>query len=95
MDRDARIEQLRAACGCKEGAAALLLVVAAYIFAPEYFPRGDTIWAQVAIGLGIALAGAVVGKIAGLLIAHVKLRRLLRSPMPSPDFSARPGRLLQ
>ena len=86
MDRDARIDQLRAACGCKEGMAALLLVVAAYIFVPEYFPRGDTIWTQLAIGLGVALAGAVVGKVAGLLIAQVKLRRLLRSPAPSPDF---------
>ena len=94
MDQDARIDQLRAACGCKEGMAGLLLAVAAYVFAPEYFPRGDTIWTQVAIGLGIALAGAVGGKIAGLLIAHVKLRRLLRSPAPSSDFPARLGRLL-
>ena len=94
MDQDARIDQLRAACGCKEGMAALLLAVAAYIFAPEYFPRGDTIWSQVAIGVVIALAGAVVGKMAGLLIAQVKLRRLMRGPAPSSDFHARPGRVL-
>ena len=94
MDRDDRIEQLRTACGCKEGAAALLLAVAAYIFVPEYFPRGDTIWTEVAIGLGIALAGAVVGKIVGLLIAQVKLRRLLRHPASSSGISVRPRRLL-
>jgi len=93
MDRDARIDRLRAACGCKEGAAALLLAVAAYVLVPEYFPRGDTTLTQVAIGLGIALAGAVVGKIVGLLIAQLMLRRLLRKSASSPGIDVGRGRL--
>jgi hypothetical protein len=86
MDRDTRIAKLRAACGCKEGLLALVLAVAAYIFLPQYFPSSETTWGAVGIGVGVALCGAILGKFAGLLIAQVRLRQLLRTRTLADHF---------
>ena len=81
MEREARIAELRTACGCTEGLVALVLGVSAYLAMPEYFMAAETTWGKVWIGVAVALASAVVGKLAGLLIAQLRLRRLLRAPV--------------
>jgi hypothetical protein len=86
MDRDERIAELRAACGCKESLLALVVAVTAYLLLPQYFPTSETIWGVVLIGVGVALGGAVIGKLAGLLIAQARLRRLLRRPTLADHF---------
>ncbi len=80
MDRETRIAGLRNACGCKEGSAALVLAVGAYLLWPVLFPDAETTWGKVLVGVAIALGSAVVGKLLGLLVAQVRLRRLLRTP---------------
>ena len=78
MNRDQRIDRLRNACGCKESFFALLLALAAYFLLPQYFPHRATSIGTIAIGVGIAIAAAVIGKVTGLLIAQIRLQRLLR-----------------
>ncbi|MBP1687991.1 MAG: hypothetical protein H6Q33_4134 [Deltaproteobacteria bacterium] len=75
-----RIAELRSACGCKEGMIALVLGAAGYGLALCYFPIGDSTLQRILIGIAAGLGSAVIGKLFGLLVAQMRLRRLLREP---------------
>lgn len=71
-----RIADLRSACGCKESLIALVIGVVGYCLVLRYFPIGDTTLQRVLLGVAAGLGCAVVGKLFGLLVAQVRLRRL-------------------
>lgn len=75
--RENRIAVLRSACGCKEGMIALMIGLAGYGIALRYFPISDTTLHRIVLGIAAGLGSAVVGKLFGLLVAQVRLRRLL------------------
>jgi len=75
--RENRIAQLRSACGCKEGMIALVIGVAGYGLALRDFAIGDTTLQRILLGIAAGLGSAVIGKLFGLLVAQVRLRRLL------------------
>jgi len=60
------------ACGCETGAAFVLLTLVALV------ARGVPGAGGVAAGLGVCLVSGVVGKLAGLAVAEVSVRRSLR-----------------
>jgi hypothetical protein len=72
--QERQIQKLRHACGCTSGMVVMLLCLAGYLHTPSH---GGLVH-RLLVGLGIALAGAVVGKLAGLLWAHARLVKLLR-----------------
>jgi hypothetical protein len=65
-------------CGCHAGGLALLvaLVVVAVIGIAS---PGDLTWSRALAGVGTCTAAAVVGKLAGIAVAQVRLRRDIRS----------------
>lgn len=78
--RERQIRTLEHSCGCTSGMILMLAGVAGYVLyllraAPSDLGQGRR-WLT---GLGIALAGAVVGKLAGLLWARIRLARLRRA----------------
>jgi hypothetical protein len=75
--RESRIAELRSACGCKEGMVALVIGVLLYGLALRYFLIGDSTLQRILLGIAAGLGSAVIGKLLGLLIAQVRLRRLL------------------
>ena len=75
--RESRIAELRSACGCKEGMITLVIGVALYVLALRYFPIGDSTLQRILLGVAAGLGSAVIGKLFGLLVALVRLRRLL------------------
>jgi len=72
-----RIAELRAACGCKEGMVALVLGLAAYGVALQYFVIGDTTLQRVLMGVAAGLGSALLGKVFGLTLAQLRLRHVL------------------
>lgn len=64
-------------CGCHAGGLALLAALAVVALAGILSP-GDLTWSRVATGIGICIAAAVVGKLAGIVVAQVRLRRDVR-----------------
>lgn len=56
----------------------MLLCLAGYLTYDLRASSPDGLVHRLLAGLGIALAGAVAGKLAGLLWAHARLARLLR-----------------
>ena len=86
MDRETelRIRRLRTACGCKSGLVAMLAAVTAYVVVSASGPHGPGLVHRLLVGAGVGLAGAIVGKCAGLLWARVRLALLLRSPAVAP-----------
>jgi len=77
MSREKRIAELRSACGCKEGMIALVIGATGYGVALRYLRIGDTPLRRILLGIAAALGSAVIGKLFGLLVAQVRLRRLL------------------
>lgn len=78
--REREIRRLRQSCGCTSGMVVMLVVLAVYVALQLRAPSpGIGLTRQVLTGSGLALAGAVVGKLAGLLWAHLRLNRLLRT----------------
>lgn len=73
-----QIQQMRNACGCKSGMVIMLLCLAGYVTYQWQVPSHAGLLQRVLTGLGITVAGAVVGKLAGLLWAHARLVQLLR-----------------
>ena len=73
-----QIQQLRKACGCTSGMVMMLLCLAGYLAYELWTTSSAGLMQRVLTGLGIAMAGAAVGKLAGLLWAHARLARLLR-----------------
>jgi hypothetical protein len=76
--QDQQIQHLRNACGCKSGMVMMLVCLAGYVAYELRAMSSAGLMQRMLTGLGIALAGAVVGKLAGLLWAHARLVRLLR-----------------
>jgi hypothetical protein len=69
------------ACGCSEGSKGLLLFLLGgmvYFGVKTYLGNSD-VWTSIATALGIAMAGAVIGKITGLYKANSKLKRTVYS----------------
>lgn len=75
--RESRIAEMRSACGCKEAMIALLIGAAGYGIALRYFHIGETTLQRILLGIAAGLGSAVIGKLFGLLVAQIKLRRLL------------------
>ena len=73
-----QIRKLRHACGCTSGMVVMLLCLAGYLTYDLHASSHDGPAHRLLVGLGIALAGAVAGKLAGLLWAHARLVKLLR-----------------
>jgi hypothetical protein len=73
-----QIHKLRHACGCTSGMVVMLACLAGYLTCNLHTPSHGGLAHRVLVGLGIALAGAVAGKLAGLLWAHTRLIKLLR-----------------
>jgi len=90
--RDNRIAELRSACGCKEGMIALVIGTAGYGLALLYFPIGATTLQRTLLGIAAGLGSAVIGKLFGLAVAQVRLRRLLSEietvPLCAPPADA-------
>lgn len=82
--RESRIAELRSACGCKEGLIALVIGVAGYGIALRHFPIGDTMLQRILLGTAAGLGSAVIGKLFGLLLTQVRLRRLLSEARTVP-----------
>jgi hypothetical protein len=76
--QERQIQKLRHACGCTSGMVVMLLCLAGYLTYDLHAPSHGGLVRRLLVGLGIALAGAVVGKLAGLLWAHARLVKLLR-----------------
>jgi hypothetical protein len=76
--QERQIQKLRHACGCTAGMVVMLLCLAGYVAFDRHASTHGGLVARVLTGLGIALAGAVVGKLGGLLWAHLRLVKLLR-----------------
>jgi hypothetical protein len=69
------------ACGCSEGSKGLLLFLLGgmiYFGVKTYLGNSD-LWTSMAMATGIALSGAIVGKITGLYKANSKLKRTVYS----------------
>jgi hypothetical protein len=72
-----RLERFESACGCESGAVAML---SALILYPVYLAQGrGDLWpltiGEVAAGVGVIVAAAVAGKLAGVAWARLSLRR--------------------
>ena len=77
---DERLRALRSECGCRSGLAALLVSVVAYTLHSTLIdPIIRSHSERLVTTLGVALAGAVVGKIAGILAARYRYRQLTAS----------------
>lgn len=75
-----RAARLKSECGCKAGAIALLLSVAAYsLFAMRADSVSRGIREHFVIGTCVAVAAATIGKILGMLWAHHQYRELMRA----------------
>jgi hypothetical protein len=69
------------ACGCSEGSKGLLLFLLGgmiYFGVKTYLGNGDFLM-SIVTAFGIALSGAIIGKIAGLYKANSKLKRTVYS----------------
>jgi hypothetical protein len=74
-----RLANLGSECGCRSGLAALLISVGAYVIhALRVDPVTSSHRDQVIIGICVGLAGAVIGKVLGILLARYQYRKLLR-----------------
>lgn len=58
----------------------MLLCLGAYVVYDQSTPTHAGSAQRLLVGAAVALAGAVTGKLAGLLWAHARLVRLLRRP---------------
>jgi hypothetical protein len=86
-ETEQRIRGLRSACGCKSGMVGLLTALTAYIV----LAAGDAgIVHRVLVGAGVSLGGALVGKVAGLGWARVRLALLLRRLAATTATTASP-----
>ena len=76
--QERQIQKLRHACGCTSGMVVMLLCLAGYVMYDLHASSHGGLVHRLLVGLGIVLAGAVAGKLAGLLWAHARLVKLLR-----------------
>ena len=61
--RERQIQKLRHACGCTSGMVVMLLCLAGYMTYDLHASSHGGLVHRLLVGLGIALAGAVVGKL--------------------------------
>jgi uncharacterized protein (TIGR03382 family) len=64
-------------CGCDAGGLTVLVALAGLVVFAVAFPRERT-WTDAGLGLAATLAAAVVGKVAGIAVARIRLRRDIR-----------------
>jgi hypothetical protein len=64
-------------CGCHAGGLALLAGLAVVAVVGIVSP-GNLTWSRALLGLSICVAAAVIGKLAGIVAAQVRLRRDVR-----------------
>ncbi|MCL1869835.1 MAG: hypothetical protein FWF90_05415 [Promicromonosporaceae bacterium] len=77
--RDQQIRRLEHACGCTAGMVVMLLAVTGYVVHNVQVSSDASLVTLIAVGAGVGLAGAVVGKLAGLFWARARLARLRRT----------------
>lgn len=75
------MERHRSACGCEEGSVVMLLGLVAYAVVVALRPGGlgAVGWGEVGVGVAVAFAAALTGKIAGILRARWRLRATRRA----------------
>jgi hypothetical protein len=65
-------------CGCHAGGLALLVALVVVAVVGIASP-GDLTWSRALAGVGICIAVAVLGKLTGIAVAQVRLRRDIQS----------------
>ncbi len=77
---ESQINQHLTACGCTEGAVFLMIGIGGYVvYVSAFFPSDIPLsWSTLWIGLSVAFAAAVVGKLAGLIRHQVLLAGIIR-----------------
>lgn len=77
---EGRINRILSACGCEEGAILTVFGLVGYGFYLMVRPDGtfQLNWEVFAVGLGVLAFSALFGKIFGLFLASLKLRRVIR-----------------
>jgi hypothetical protein len=84
-----RLAELKSECGCNAGSAALLLSVGAFVIYSVWLdPVMRSLGERVLIGMGIGLAGMLMGKILGIAWARYQYRKLLRDQGQAATSSA-------
>jgi hypothetical protein len=76
-----RLLDAYADCGCHAGGLAVLLTLVGLVVAGLALPGGRT-WTGAGLGVAAVVAAAVVGKLAGLAIARIRLRSHIRNLQP-------------
>jgi hypothetical protein len=66
-----------AECGCDAGAIAVLLTLAVFVLVAITMP-GERSWTTVGLGVATIFTAALVGKIAGVAFARLRLRKDVR-----------------
>ena len=75
-----RLAELRSECGCNGGAAGFLLSICAYVVYSVWLdPMVHGLGERFLIGIGIGLAGMLIGKALGIGRARYQYRQLLRT----------------
>ena len=74
-----RMNAALAACGCGEGAVALLGAVTSYALIVTWRGGDGLMWSVPAEVVLVAIAAALCGKALGIIRAGLRIRRLLRS----------------
>lgn len=76
------------ACGCPQSASAMMLALLGYLLVLAIAqPDLGSVWAYVGWGVAVTIAGAVLGKVAGLHAANRRLQALtssIRAEWPAP-----------
>jgi hypothetical protein len=68
-------------CGCDAGGLAVLLALVGLVVFALALP-GERTWTNAGIGVGAILAAALLGKLAGIAVARIRLRRAIRRLRP-------------
>ena len=92
-----RLDRLRQDCGCKVGSIVMLSVTSAWIVHTLLVPTAGRSWQRaIGIGLAVSIGSALVGKLVGLGLArvrlHLEVRSLRQRLSSSPGFLAADSR---
>ena len=78
---EGRLLDAYADCGCHVGGLAVLVTLVGLVVAGLALPGGRT-WTEAGLGFAAVVAAAVLGKLAGLAIARIRLRSDIRRVLP-------------
>jgi hypothetical protein len=77
-------------CGCDAGAVAVLLALSAFVAVAIALP-GERTWTTIGLGIAATFAAALIGKLAGVVVARILLRRDIRDVRARLGTSSRSG----